>query len=266
MERQLVTRRVLARELSLNAATRPLNVGVTLGVAVAAVALQTLWLLPIAFVIYVAMALSTFFDESEAERVSRRTYERARPALPPAPDLSRFEPSIAQTLEQARAVEAQIREASEATPVPGYDVTEEVARLMSGLDKLARQCQQIRIYLAHQDEQSLRTRLNRLRAAKTGDRAVDDANAEVAAAVEDQLAAMTQLKRQLMRLEAQMEHVVASLGAIHAQVVRMGSAEEAAAQPNIAGEVRSLRREVNIAAEAMRETYDELTGGRSHPS
>jgi hypothetical protein len=60
-----------------------------------------------------------------------------------------------------------------------------------------------------------------------------------------------------------MEHAAASLAAIHGQIVRMNATEEALVQADVAAEVRNLRREVNIEADAMREAYDELSSGRS---
>jgi cytochrome c-type biogenesis protein CcmH/NrfF len=263
MGRELVTRRVLARELAINAATRPLNLAIPAGVVGGGVLLQVMWLLPVALVVYVAMAIATFFDGDEAERVSRRAYERARPASRSELDLSLFTPSIARKLELARAEEARIRQAIEAAPVPRYDVTDEVARLLMGMEKLAQRAQQIHTYLSEQDEQGVRDRLHRLRAAKSGDHAVDEANAEAATALEEQLAAMAHLERQLSRFDAQMEHAAASLGAIHGQIVRMNATEEAATQEDVAAEVRNLRREMNTAADAMRETYDELSSGRN---
>jgi hypothetical protein len=263
MGRELVTRRVLARELAINAATRPLNLVIPAGVVGAGVLLQTLWLLPVALVVYVAMAIATFFDAAEAERVSRRAYERARPASRSELDLSLFAPSIARKLESARAEEARIRQAIETAPVPRYDVTDEVARLLTGMEKLAQRAQQIHTYLAEQDEQAVRDRLLRLRTEKSGDQAVDAANEEAAAALEEQLGAMAHLERQLSRFDAQMEHAAASLGAIHGQIVRMNATEEAVVQADVAAEVRNLRREVSMEADAMRETYDELSSGRS---
>ena len=262
MGRELVTRRVLARELAINAATRPLNLAVPAGVAAAAVFLHALWLLPIAVVVYAAMAIATFFDADEAERVGRGAYERARPPARPELDLSLYAPSIARTLESARAEETRIRQVVETAPVPRYDITDEVARLMAGLDKLAQRAQQIHTYLADQDEKAVRDRLHRLRTSKSGDQAVDDAKEEAAVALEQQLAAMAHLERQLSRFDAQMEHATAALGAIHGQIVRMNATEEAATQADVAAEVRNLRREVNIEADAMRETYDELSSGR----
>jgi chromosome segregation ATPase len=263
MARELVTRQLLARELALNAATRPLNIGVAVVVAVAAFALNALWLLPAALLVYIAMGLSTFFDAAETDRISRRVYERARGTeATPELDGVRLAPSIAERLDAARAAEGRIREAVETAPLKTYDVAGEVDGLMAGVSKLARRAQEIHTYLALQDEEGLRLRLQKLRATSTGDRAVDAANAEVATALEEQLAAIAQLKQHLSRLEAQMDHAAVSLEAIHGHIVRLNAADETAAEADVAGRLRSLRREVNVAADAMRDTHEELTNGR----
>ena len=77
MANQLVTRDTLRRQLMLNAARKPLAIGVGIAVFVAGLALGTVWLLPVALLFYLAFAASTFFDGAEAERVGQRTYERA---------------------------------------------------------------------------------------------------------------------------------------------------------------------------------------------
>lgn len=48
-----------------------------------------------------------------------------------------------------------------------------------------------------------------------------------------------------------MEHLIASLGVVHAQLVRITVAGEAEAQDEIAGQVRDLRDRVGGVAEAM---------------
>src|SRR6266849_6164668 len=101
MAHELITRRVLARELVVNAATSPLNVTVPVAVAAAAVLLHTMWLLPVALVAYVAMLVATFLDGDEAARVGQLTYDRARSKTRPRLDTSRFAPPIAQKLELA---------------------------------------------------------------------------------------------------------------------------------------------------------------------
>jgi hypothetical protein len=55
-----------------------------------------------------------------------------------------------------------------------------------------------------------------------------------------------------------MEHIAATLGAVHAQIVRMSVEEEASEQGRVAGRVRDLRREVGASADAMQEAYREL--------
>ena len=255
----LVTRRTLTRELVLNAASRPLNLAVPVGVAAAALLLHALWLVPFAVAVYVAMGVATFFDGHEAERVGRATYGRSRATERPRLETSTLAPPIALKVEQARVEEAKIRDAIGQAPVPRFDVTDEVARLMVGLDKLAERAQQIHAYLATQDGPAVRERLHAFRAASTGDAAVDAANAEAAAALEEQLQVTSQLERHLARFDAQMEHAIASLSSIHGQIVRINATEEAAAQRDVAADVRTLRRDVNVTADTMSETYGEIS-------
>jgi hypothetical protein len=255
---EIVTRTVLVRALAGNAATRPLNIAVPVLVATAGLLLHTAWLLPVAFLVYVGMAIATFFDADEAERVGRATYDQHRQPRR-ALDAGTLSPEIARSLERARAEESRIREAVERSPLPRYDILDEVARLLVGLEKIASRAQQIQCYLADQDQPATRERLRRLRSATAGDAAVQQAKAQAAVALEEQLAVTAQLEAHLARFDAQMEHAVASLAAIHGQIVRMGAAEEAAGQRDVAAEVRDLRRSVNLTADALRETYDELT-------
>jgi len=258
MSGDLVTRRRLTRELVVNAASRPLNVAVPAAVAAASLMLHVAWLLPFAVAVYVAMAVATFFDGDEAERVGRAAYERSRVTHRARLDTSTLASPIAWKLERARAEEERIRDAIEQAGVPRYDVTDEVARLMVGLDRLAERAHQIHAYLEAQDEPAVRNRLRALRAVSTGDEAVDAANAEAATALEEQLMVAEQLDRHLAGFDAQMEHAIASLSSIHGQIVRINATEEAAAQRDVAADVRSLRRDVNVTADAMSETYDEL--------
>jgi hypothetical protein len=55
-----------------------------------------------------------------------------------------------------------------------------------------------------------------------------------------------------------MEHLAATLGAIHAQIVRMSVEEEAGEQRRVAEQVRDLRQEVAAAADALQEAYDDV--------
>jgi len=260
MARPLVTRRVLAREIALNAATRPLNVAVPVGVAVAAL-LLSLWLLPFAVLVYGALVATTLFDGDVAESVGREVYAKAHPELPPgeaSPPPEWADAAVAEKLALAREAEQRIRRAIAESPVPLVDVETEVERLMHELGKLGRQADRVSAYLADENEAALRGRLERLNETKSGDPHVDHANAQTAAALLDQIEARSQLARQLSRLDAQMEHIVATLGVIHAQIVRMSVAEEASAQARVAKQVRELRCEIGATAEALDEAYRDL--------
>lgn len=256
MARALVTRRVLARELVLNAALRPLNVGVTAGVVVAAF-LLALWLLPVAALVYVALVLTTVFDGDIAESVGREVYARARRGLPRG-ERTDLTPAVAEKLSLAHAAQHRIHKAVDESRVPLPDVEVEVDRLMNELEKLARQADRVTTYLAEENEAALRRRLERLRRTESSDPQLNHANAQAAAALEDQLDARAQLSRQLLQFDAQMEHIAATLGVIHAQIVRMNVAEEGFAQGRVLEQVRDLRHEVDAAADALHEAYREL--------
>jgi hypothetical protein len=259
MERAPVTRRLLARALVVDAATRPLNIAVAVGVVVAAAVLGAWWLLPIGLVVYVGMVGATLFDGDRAERVGRKTYERKRAERRPKEDgLPALAPPVTEKLALARVEEQRIRKAIEEAPLPMQDVGEEVERLMQALDNLAVRADTVYGYLQNEDAGAIEERVARLRGASSDDSAVSAMNEQAAVALEDQLTAIKQLQRQLSRFDAQMEHIAATLGAIHAQIVRMSVEEEAAAQGRVAEQVRDLRREVGAAADALQEAYGEL--------
>jgi hypothetical protein len=256
MEHLPVTRRVLARALVVSAATRPSNVAVGAVVLVAAFVLQAWWLVPVAFAIYLGMLGATLFDADRAERVGRKTYEKARASSSGA--LPALAPAVTEKLGLAHAQEARIRKAIADAPASMGDLGDEIDRLMKALDNLAARADTVHGYLQGEDAQAIRERIARLRAVDSDDSAVGAMNEQAVAAFQDQLAAIEQLERQLARFDAQMEHIAATLGVIHAQIVRMSVEEEAAAQGRVAEQVRDLRREVGAAADAMQEAYVEL--------
>jgi len=53
-----------------------------------------------------------------------------------------------------------------------------------------------------------------------------------------------------------MEHLAASLGVVHGQLVRVNVAEEASLQDDLAGEVRSLRERVGAVAEGLGAAFE----------
>src|SRR3954453_22387111 len=71
-------RGALTRALAVNALTKPVNVAVGGAVLVAAIVIGVGWLFIVAAGVYGVLALMTFFDGDEAERVGNRMYGKAR--------------------------------------------------------------------------------------------------------------------------------------------------------------------------------------------
>ena len=99
------TRGELQLALALNAATKPLNVAVPTGVTLAGLFLETPWLLPLAFVCWLALGVVTFFDEREATAVGERVRAVRRA---PAPRLPPLVPALARRWDAALAARAAI--------------------------------------------------------------------------------------------------------------------------------------------------------------
>jgi hypothetical protein len=256
MTAELVTRRRLGRELVLNAASKRLNVGVGGAVLVAALVFQTVWLVPVAVLVYLGMLIATLFDAKEAERVGKATYDRLREGKRLELDPAVFAPAAVGQFDRVRKQEAQIRVAAEGARLAPTDLVPEVEKLVDGYEALAARAQRLRDYLGDgAEERAARQSLRRLQAGESDDPATAAANAQAIAAIEDQLKARGQLTAQLGRVEAQMEHIAATLGTIHAQVVRMSVTEEASGRPDASALVRDLQREVSAAVDALEETY-----------
>ena len=251
-----VTRRVLAREIVISSAKRPLNIAVAAVVVAAAVVFSAHWLLPIALVIYAGMIVASALDGERAERVGDATYAK-RKELNEAP--REFPPylsrRVTERVQAAVAEEQRLRRSLRDTPF--VEVSAEVDRLMDALGELAKHADRLEAYLAEEDESAIRRRLERLRAV-TDDPAVGRVNAEAAAALEEQLAARGQVERHVARFEAQIQHIAATLGALHAQVLRMSVEEEAGAQARLASEIRALRNEVGATADALEEAFGDV--------
>jgi type IV secretory pathway TrbD component len=251
-----VTRRVLTYELILNAASRPLNVAVPLGVIAAALVL-TPWLIALAALAYAGLVLATFLDGDVAESVGRDVYARSRRALPET-RLTALTESAADSLALAHETRRQIQNTIAESHIPLPEVEAEVNALLDELENLAPHVERLTRYLAQEDEAALRLRLERIETSYSGDTEVDRANAEVAAALEQQLHARAQLSRRLSQFEAQMEHIAATLSLVHAQIMKMSAAEEASTQARVAAQLRYLRQDVDTTAAAFDEAYREL--------
>jgi len=248
-----VTRHALGRALVVNALTKPLNVGVGAAIAVAGIVIGVSWVVVLGLAVYVALAVASLFDGGETARLSKRIYGGDEKALPRA-DLSKLAPEIAQPLAEARSEEAAIRTAVQAAQLPFADVSAEIDGLMRDIERIAGRAQQLVDYLADQDEDELQAKLRRFE-RPTADPATADALKQAAEAVKEQIAANAALEQQRDRFLAELEHLVASLGVVRAQLVRMSIAEEGEVQQQVTGELRDMRTRMGALAQGMQEAF-----------
>ena len=263
MPSELVTRDTLRRELMLNAARKPLAVGVGLAVLIAAFALGAAWLAPVAVLFYLGFAASTFFDGNEAERVGQRVYAKARPAAAAAAQArelpSGLSSELVEVLERARAEERRIQEAIAASELPFAEVSVEVDALAQEMERIATRAQTVTAFLAAHEPTELRARLAGLRAGSDGDdEAAQRARGRAADAIQEQLRVGELLASELRRFRAEMEHVIASLGVVHGQLVRISVSFDPRLEEDVAREVRDLRTRVGTMADGLRTATDEV--------
>jgi hypothetical protein len=257
--RQLVTRKSLRRDLVLNASTKPLALGVGAAVAVAAFVVGTPWLLAVAVLAYVALVATTLFDPEEAGRVGRAAYRRANPSAVGRRQVPKgLAPPISALVKRAHVEERRIDSAIEASGLPFTDVSVEVEQLMSELERNARRAQVLWAYLEEQRPEELRQRLHALRKETSGDAETARSRQRAFAALEHQLQVGETLRSEYARFVAEVEHLIASLGIVHGELVRISVADEAIAQDGLAGQVRDLRQRVGAVAEGMTEATKEL--------
>jgi hypothetical protein len=256
MARELVTRSDLRRALAVNAVTRPVNVAVPAAVVVAALLLDAAWLIAIAVVCFVALASLTFLDEREAERVGARIYARRREAgagAGPAPaDDPELAPEIADRIDAARAAQADIERAIADGDLPADDIRDEIAELLTTLMPIAVRADRVADYLTAHPARAVEARITTLGEAPA---AGDSSRARTIAALEDQLRAIRRLEGQHAGLLDEMDHVVASLEALHAEVVTLGAADDEWRRADVAGQVRALREGVQVLSGGMEEAY-----------
>ena len=236
-----VTRATLRRDLAVNAATKPVNVIVPAGVLVAGLLLGTPWLIGVAAVVYVVLAVMTFFDQGEAERVGKRAYGKDRPKSLVDPK-ALADPIRAQVL-AARAEAEKIDRTVRSSDLPFAAVSQEVSQLVSALEATARRAQRLYDYLSDQERPAdLERRAEAQRAS---------GHPGAAQALAEQASVLRSLNDQLMRAGAEMEEVNASLGAVHGRLVQASVASEAERDAELAGDVRDLRKRLEGVTGAL---------------
>jgi prefoldin subunit 5 len=248
--KELVTRTDLRRALVVNAVTKPVNVAVPAAVVVAGLALGVSWLIVVAAVVYVVLSALTFLDEGEAERVGRRTYgERGEGRGVKRVDPRRLAAPIAAQVEAARACEARIQDTIDRSDSSLTDVGAEVDSLVRAIEQIAQRAQRIYDYLATQDVGAIDARLRQLRGSD------DPSERSIIAALGDQRDALAELQAQLTRFYTQIEQLVASLGTVNSQLVRMSVASEDVDEHELTEQVRGLRDQVGALDAGMKEAY-----------
>jgi hypothetical protein len=254
MGSEMVTRRDLRRALVVNAMTRPLNVVVPGAVVAAGVLLGVAWLAVVAVAAYLALAVTTFFDADEAQRVGRRAYARRRPARSSTPlDPSTLAEPIRERVEAAMDAQALIDQTVAESEVDLSEVPREVDAVVLTMTGIAAHADRVHAYLQTRDPGSLRRRISTLKGISNP----DETQLRTLAALQDQLRAIERLREHLERFLGEMDHLVASLEVMHAQVVSMASTQEDVLREDVATQVRELRSHVDVMSEGVEEAFAE---------
>jgi len=249
-DRQLVTRADLRRGLVVNALTKPINVVVPAAVAVAALLIGVTWLLAVAVVVYAVLAVLTFFDEDEAEKVGKRVYgDRGGVSKEKRVDVRTLAPPIARQVQSARESEVRIKETIQRSDLAFAEVDGEVDSLVRAVELIAQRAQRIYDYLATQDLDAIDSRLAQLQGS------TDPSAQAITQALTEQRQALVELQGQLTSFYSRIEQLVASLGTVNSQLVRMSVASEDEDQAELAEQVRGLREQVDALSAGMSEAY-----------
>src|SRR3954447_22443011 len=218
-------RGALTRALTVNALTKPVNVAVGVAVLVAAIVIGVSWLFIVAAGVYGVLALMTFFDGDEAERVGNRVYGKAREI----DEKGRIKPTdlsgpIGAQLQAAQSEEQRIRASIDGADLPFDEVSSEVDALVRSMERVCHRADLVYRYLEGQNPNQVRWRLQQVQ--QEAGNAPDPSQKQLIEALQQQLEALGGLEDQLRRFYSQMEHTVTSLGAIGARIVQASVAEE----------------------------------------
>jgi hypothetical protein len=242
-----LSRRELRRALVLNALAHPVNVLVPAAVLVAAALLGALWLAPVALACWLVLAGVTFFDEREAQRVGERVRggrrrRRARSRADPAD----FSLEIGARVKAANAAGASIHAAIEASRSPLGDVAGEVDELLAAMHADAVRAERIQAFLAAESPAAVRRRI------------ASEAREPVRTALEAKLDALTRLQQRLDGLLGEMDHVVATLQTVQAEILASDDLEQAALEQGpLASQISELRLKVEVMSAGLEETFAE---------
>jgi chromosome segregation ATPase len=238
------------RALVLNALLQPFNVCLLACVAIAGLLLDLfLPVLAVGLVIYGIAAARTYFDDDEAQQVLEREREKRRGALEAGRlDPRELAPPIAELLRAGHQREQRISDAVDRAQLPYDEVSREVDRFIRAIEDGARRAQLLYEALAETQPAWVEQRLSEVRG--------DASKAELTAALENQLAVLRRMERQLQRFYDEMERVLVELDTVRGNLVSVSASTEAENQDRLAAEVRALRDEVGAVAAGMSEAYE----------
>jgi hypothetical protein len=236
----------LARELAVNAATKPVNVVVPGAVAVAGLVLGTVWLLALAALVYVVLVVMTFFDTREADRVvARRRAQEVAPAARPR----ELAAPIAARLEAAEREDAALRRAIGESELTFDDLLPEVDALMTAMRSVAVRATRLHEYLAEQDRNAV---VRRLRACEG-----DPSQRDLATALEAQIDTMDRMATRLSRFDTELQQAAATLATMRGQVVALGVDAGGLGEERLAEQARGITARLGATSDALAELAEE---------
>ena len=258
-----LSRGQLNRLLIANALTKPWpNILLPALIAVAGVLLGLpAVVIPVAIVAWLAFAAITYFDEDEAAEVAGRARADRRPAIEPAErvDPATLAPPIADHLGRVLDQERRIRQAIDRAQLPFEEVSREVDTFVRAAERAAARAQLLYEYLVDEDRARVARRLRELEAAG-GD---DPSKRALSEALTAQLEGMDRAGAKLDGFYTEMERIAVELGNVRGQLLSVSATSEAAAQRELAADVRTLREEMGAVAAGMSEVIEETTPPRA---
>jgi hypothetical protein len=245
------TRGDLSRALVLNALVRPVNLAVPALVLVAGALVDARWLALVALASWLALACNTFFDEREAERAGERLRERREPREPHV-DPGAFTPVIGGRVKAALRARVLIDEAIAASGFPLDDVAREVDTLVDAIGAYAVRADRIHSYLLSEESPETLER-----------RIAQESHEGVRGALEAKLAALARLRQRLDGLKSEMDHVVATLQTVQAEILAAEGAERGFEERALAGQVSELRERVELFSAGLDEAFADTRAQRA---
>jgi hypothetical protein len=242
--------------LIANAAAKPFNVAMlvaTTGAGVVVGGSLTIVLI-VALIVYLAACTRTFFDGDEADRVlARERAERRKRIAGPRKrlDMDLLAPPIRLHVFEARGRERRIRDAIERADLPYSEVSDEVDGFVRVMEHTAGRAQLLYDALADAPPAQVEARLAEVRSRPGG------GAPQLIEALEHQLAVQRRMEVQLQRFYDEMERIVVELDTVRGNLVSVSASTDAAAQQELASEVRSLRERMGAVAEGIGEAYEE---------